>query len=243
MSDILSIIGIIVSVTGVIISLLLFNASVNNSRKIILNKAIHFIIFDILSIFSDATEEKAQNITKERIYKFNHNMFILEKILKDINIQNKLGIIPIVLESDEQIDNNQFKHTFLLSKTYQVMNDYFRERGLPDFYLMLNEFDDRCSFTQNYKQKVKYKKKFGIGPITGIKYVYKRKREKVKYGKSEVPLIKTIKNIKDFIKYYGKCYCKFDIFNIISKCEKERAIKDIEIITDEKNRIPITIYR
>ncbi|KAF5039098.1 hypothetical protein DSECCO2_547470 [anaerobic digester metagenome] len=69
MSNLLSIIGIIISVAGVIISLLLFNASVNNSRKIILNKAIHFITFDhdILSIFSDATEEKARNITKERI--------------------------------------------------------------------------------------------------------------------------------------------------------------------------------
>lgn len=244
MSNILSIIGIIVSVAGVIISLLLFNASVNNSRKIILNKAIHFIIFDhdILSIFSDATEEKARNITKERIYKFNHNVFMLEEMLKDIDIQNNLGI-PIVSESDEQLDNNQFKHTFFLSKTYQVMNDYFRERNLPDFYLMLNEFDDRCSFLQNYERKVKYKRKFGIGPITGIKYVYKRKKEKIKYGKSEVPLIKKIKNIEDFKKYYDKCYCKFDIFNIISKCEKERVIKDIEIGTDEKNRIPITIYR
>ncbi|KAF5039099.1 hypothetical protein DSECCO2_547480 [anaerobic digester metagenome] len=52
---------------------------------------------------------------------------MLEEMLKDINIQNNLGI-PIVSESDEQLDNNQFKHTFFLSKTYQVMNDYF-EKG------------------------------------------------------------------------------------------------------------------
>lgn len=46
MSDILSIIGIIVSITGVIISLLFFNDSIDNSRKVLINKAIHFINFD-----------------------------------------------------------------------------------------------------------------------------------------------------------------------------------------------------
>lgn len=244
MSDILSIIGIIVSITGVIISLLFFNASIDNSRKVLINKAIHFINFDheILSIFSESTDEKKISNAQKRIYKFNKDMFMLEEMMKDIKIKNNLEI-PIIPESDEIVTDNQYKHTFALSEAYKVMNNYFEERNLPNFYLMLNEYDDRCSFLQNYQRKELYKRKYFIGPIIGIKYIYKRKKKTVKYFNTEVPLIKTIRNMQDFNKYYEQCYCLFDYFKIIPKCEKERVINDFTEVTDEKNRIPITIYR
>ena len=167
---------------------------------------------------------------------------MLEEMMKDIKIRNDFGI-PIIPESDEIISDNQYKHTFALSEVYKVMNNYFEERNLPNFYLMLNEYDDRCSFLQNYQRKVRFKRKFFIGPIIGIKYIYQRKRKSVKYVNTEVFLIKTIRNIQDFNKYYDQCYCLFDYFNIIPKCEKERVINDLTEVTDEKNRIPITIYR
>ncbi len=154
MSDILSIIGIVVSIIGVIISLLLFNASIDNSRKVLINKAIHYIIFDheILRIFSDATDGKERVITKERVSNFNKNIFKLEEMMNDIKIKNNL-ILPIVPESDRMISDNKYEHTFALNEAYKAMNKYFEERNLPNFYLMLNEFDDRCEFLQNYNRK------------------------------------------------------------------------------------------
>lgn len=98
-------------------------------------------------------------------------------------------------------------------------------------------------FFQNYERETEYIRRFVIGPITGIKYVYKPQKEKAKYGKSDILLLKSIKNINDFYEYYDKCYSKFDVPYIAHKQEKTRIIKDIEIITDEENRIPITIYR
>lgn len=148
---------------------------------------------------------------------FNKDMFMLEEMMKDIKIKNNLEI-PIVPESVEILIDNQYKHTFALSEVYKVMNNYFEERNLPNFYLMLNEYDDRCSFSQNYQRKELYKRKFFIGPIMGIKYIYKRKKKTVKY-------------------------CLFDYFKIVPKCKKERVINDFTEVTDEKNRIPITIYR
>ena len=46
MSDFLSIAGIIISTIGVIISLIFFNASIDNSRKILLSKILYFIRYD-----------------------------------------------------------------------------------------------------------------------------------------------------------------------------------------------------
>lgn len=48
--------------------------------------------------------------------------------------------------------------------------------------------------------------------------------------------------MQDFNKYYDQCYCLFDYFNIIPKCEKMRKINDLAVITDEENRIPFKIY-
>lgn len=244
MSDILSVIGIIVSVIGVILSLLLFNGSVNNSRKIILNKAIRFITFDheLLGIFFDATKERSVDITVERIYKFNKNMFLLEEMLKDIRIENKFGI-PTIPEEEHRISDDEYKHTFALSKMYKEIYSYFKERKLPNFELMLNEYDDRCLFLQHYNKKIRYIRKFLIGPIVGLKYIYRRKKKVVKYGKVEVKLVKNIKSIEDFYKYYDKCYCYYDFLGRTPKFEKERTINDVIFVTDEDNRIPISIYR
>ena len=98
MSDILSIIGIIVSTLGVVISLLFFNASLDNSRKVLINKVLYFITFDheIMSLFSEATINgmfsTSNSLSVEKIKKFNSSMFRLEEMMKDISYKNKFGI-------------------------------------------------------------------------------------------------------------------------------------------------------
>lgn len=248
MSDILSIIGIAVSTIGVIISLIFFNASIDNSRKVLINRVLYFINFDheIMSLFVDSTKNRrfanTKTITRTRIEKFNQSMLQLESMLKEIYYNNKFGV-PLIGESDCQIENNKYKHTYLISKTFELMNQYFRERNLPNFYLMINEWDDRCLFLQHYNKIIKYKRKFLIGPINGITFTYKRKNKTVTYGKTTIPLIKKIKTEDDFRKYYNECYSKLDILDkaIIESCERE--LLDLEIITDKENQIPITIYR
>ena len=248
MSDILSIVGIIVSTLGVIISLLFFNASLDNSRKVLINKVLYFITYDheIMELFSNATSNKKHDTTKllnkERIEKFDSSMFKLEAMMKDISYNNNLGV-PIISERDECIDENKYKHTYYISKTYAVMNKYFHERHLPNFYLLLNEWDDRCYFFQHYERKYKYERKFCIGPIVGLKFIYKRRHKTANYCGVETPLIKTIKNEKDFERYYNECYLKMNIFFDDKPDSLNREIKDLEIITDKEHQIPIKIYR
>lgn len=247
MSDILSITGIIISVIGVIISLIFFNASIDNSRKILLSKILYFIRYDheIMSLFNNATKNKRNTslpLTRENVLKFNSSMFRLEEMLKEINYKNDYGV-PIIGESDEAIENDKRKHTYHLDKTYSIMSEYFKKRNLPDFELLLNEWDDRLYFIQHYKEKYKYKRKFFIGPIIGLKIIYKRQHKFATYANSHIKLIKTIKNISDFEKYYNQCYSNFNIFQFEEKQDFKREIKNLVIITDKDHQIPITIYR
>lgn len=248
MSDILSIIGIIVSTLGVVISLLFFNASLDNSRKVLINKVLYFITFDheIMSLFSEATINgmfsTSNSLSVEKIKKFNSSMFRLEEMMKDISYKNKFGI-PIIGESDTLIESDKYKHTYRICETYEIMNEYFKERRLPNFYLLLNEWDGRFYFSQHYKRIYKYKRRFFIGPIVGLEFVYKRMHKTANYGNVKTPLIKKIKNEKDFEKYYTECYLKMDLPNSVIKHEFERKIRNLEIITDKDHQIPITIYR
>lgn len=248
MSDILSIIGIVVSTIGVIVSLLFFNASLDNSRKVLINKVLYYITFDheIMNLFESATLNKkfetTSSLSRVRVEKFNNSMFKLEAMMKDVSYHNNFGV-PIIGESDESLGDNKYKHTYHISKTYQVMNKYFNERNLPNFYLLLNEYDDRCYFLQNYKRIYKYKRKFFIGPIIGLKFLYKRRHKTANYMGVKTPLLKTIKTEKDFEKYYNECYLKMNIFHNDKPTEMNRIIKDLEIITDEEHRIPVTLYR
>ena len=248
MSNILSIIGIVVSTIGVIISLLFFNASLDNSRKVLINKVLYFITFDheIMDLFASATANKKyetiSSLSKSRIEKFNNSMFKLEAMMKDVSYHNNLGT-PIIGESDELLEDKKYKHTYLISETYKVMNTYFSKRNLPNFYLLLNEYDDRCYFLQHYKRLYKYKRKFFIGPIIGLKFIDKRSHKTANYGGVKTPLLRTIKTEKDFEKYYNECYLKMNIFHNDEPSELNRTIKNLEIITDEEHRIPLTIYR
>ena len=111
MSDFLSIAGIIISTIGVIISLIFFNASIDNSRKILLSKILYFIRYDheIMSLFNMATKNKRNTsipLKRENILKFNNSMFRLEEMLKEINFKNDYGV-PIIGESDEAIENEK----------------------------------------------------------------------------------------------------------------------------------------
>ncbi|MDD4110536.1 MAG: hypothetical protein PHS54_03170 [Clostridia bacterium] len=246
--DWLNILSLVISILGVAISLLLFNSSINNSRKILLSKVMYYINYDheIMALFSESTKDKKirnAKITKERVIKFCQNMFRLEEMLKEISYKNELGV-PTIPEQDKSINDNEYKHIYGISETFAVMNNYFKKRNLPNFYLLLNEYDDRCYFLQHYYRKEQYIHKWGIGPIIGLKYIYKRKHVSANYGGFSTPLIKKIKNEKDFEKYYNECYCNMKIFdNNKQKQTVNREIENLEMITDKEHRIPIVMFR
>jgi len=62
--DILNIIAFVLSIVGIIISLLLFNASINNGRKILINEIIYRLIYEICFMFSEHTRNE-DKIEKE----------------------------------------------------------------------------------------------------------------------------------------------------------------------------------
>jgi hypothetical protein len=139
-------------------------------------------------------------------------MIKLEEMLKNINYINRFEV-PIIGVSSNKIENNKYKNIYNISITYEYIRKYFKKRKLPDFYLLLNEYDDRCYFLQHYKRIPKYKRKWFIGPIIGLKIKYKRKHKFANYAGVKTPLIKYIKNEKDFDKYYKECYCNMNILS------------------------------
>ena len=198
-----------------------------------------------MKLFNMATKNKRNTsipLKRENILKFNNSMFRLEEMLKEINFKNDYGV-PIIGESDEAIENEKRKHTYHLDKTYSVMSEYFKKRNLPDFELLLNEWDDRFYFIQHYYEKYKYERRFFIGPIIGLKIIYKRKQKYAIYGNKHIKLVRRIKNISDFEKYYNECYSYFDIFQFEKKQDFKREIENLVITTDKDHQIPITIYR
>ncbi|MDE7163511.1 MAG: hypothetical protein K2O44_05480 [Clostridia bacterium] len=95
MENILSIIGIIVPVVAIIISLWLFNKSLDNSRKVLLNKFLYFITYDskILALICHSTKNgniTGAKVTESDINTYNKSLFALDRMLNDLNITTKL---------------------------------------------------------------------------------------------------------------------------------------------------------
>ena len=85
MENILSVIGIVVSTVALIVSVWLFDLSLDNSRKVLLHKIDYFITYDhnIMSLFADLTVDEKQKkcpIKEEDIEKFNQSIFELTRL-------------------------------------------------------------------------------------------------------------------------------------------------------------------
>lgn len=234
----LSIIGIIISVLGVILSLLLFNASINNGRKLLINELLYLLNREILQIFSIHRNDKKIIKNKDII---NKNLMKLVEIIDKIKF-DYWNYIPAIGSNLTYNKNNTVTHFYNINEFYNELDIYLKRKNIYYLKLMIELYDDRLYILQHYHDKLKYIRKFFIGPIIGVKKIYVRKRRYANYSGKKVKLLRKIKNIKTMEMYYNKCYTKFNIFQLSSiKKEKfNRTINDINFKTEKgKEQLPI----
>lgn len=245
MENILSVIGIVVSTVALIVSVWLFDLSLDNSRKVLLHKIDYFITYDhqIISLFSDLTingTKRNCNVSEKDIEIFNKSVFELSRLLNDIKYSYLAT--PIIYDGSElNNDNENYKHNFYVKNAFDYLCTYFQKRNLPNFKLRLEYYDDRLYLKQHYTGIIKYRRKCLIGPIIGYKIVYKRNHKYAIYGQTKIKLIKSIRNENDYKKYYNTCYVNIPTTNTtIEKKPFERVISDFYTLVDTPI---VTIYR
>ena len=235
----LSITGVIISIVGVILSLMLFNASINNSRKILLNNILYKLTFDVFFMFSPLED----GIKRVNDYnKFNKSLMSIHNLLNEINYSS-YGV-PI-LQISTSFTDTKAKQTFHVYKTYQAVKEYFESRNIKGIDVLLEYYDDRFSIMQCFNQKRKYIRKCFFGPIVGIKIFAQRNRPSIAFSsnlKYTIPM-KKISNTNDIINFYNDVYLKFD--PIIRQTNYDVERKDIDVIQEapKGKEIPITIYK
>ena len=241
MNNILSISGIVVSILGVVISLLLFNASVDNGRKIIINRVLRSLNREVLWAFTNGNlSEKNEKKYKERD-KCNYALGTIHHDLHEIRYAS-FGVPVVDINSQIQLKTGEWESSIRLSDVFNAIDEYFMRRHIDGLTLMLEYYDDRLLLCQHYEEKRKYIRKFKVGPIIGVKINYKRREKTVRYRDASVKLIKRIASYEDYKKYYEQCYLKFD--NIIPNEKKlfERSINDVVLTADDQSQYPIVLY-
>ncbi len=238
MSDWVSIIGASISIIGVILSLLLFNSSINNGRKILLKRILILIQTELLYFFSPILDNKYKVSKRENIYK---SLVNIESLLDEINYYPKIDIPGLKIKKDS-LDNNMIKNTILLNEFYKNLEEYLNKRNITNFRLIDVYFNGAFELLQYYNLNIKYNKRFLIGPIQGVKTVLYRKKKFALIDKAKIPLIRKINNEKKLEKYYNECYMNFNYK--VSLKEKEKLDKpgDIVITTPKDKQLKTTWY-
>jgi hypothetical protein len=241
--DILSIVGIVISSIGVVFSLLLFCASVDNGRKILINKVINTINSEVLLMFCEHPFQGNYTQKLKEREKFNQSLWALHRALQEINYISNIIVPQLEVSKSEMITDNKWRNTFDLSQLFISVDEYFKKRHFIGIDFMLEYFDSRLMLCGNYNMEPEYIRRMLIGPIIGVRMQFVRIRERVSYvgNGEETELIKSIKSIKDYKRYYDECYMKFN-FNthIIERKSFKREIKEMIIETDYQ--MPITTY-
>lgn len=237
--DTLSIIGVVVSITGVIVSLFLFNASINNNRKILLNNVLNRIMYDVFFMFSTHNPD-SQRVSK--VHDFNRALMKIDTMLNEVDYNNK-GV-PL-LSWSTTFSGEKATQTFHINNAFKEVKKYFERRHIKGMDVFIEYFDDRISLIQCYEQRRRYIHKFVIGPIIGIKVYAVRNKKKIAFNDKLVyPIpIKKIRNLREMKIYYDKCYMKFDSFVRQNTVSLERNNIDVTQIVKKGEEIPPTFYR
>ena len=236
----LSILGISVSVVGVILSLMLFNASINNGRKILLNNILYDITYELFFMFSKFNGDESR---VKDVHKFNRAFIKIGTQLNQIKYDSKIGV-PL-LGWSTSYDNEVATQKFGVVKEYNNMLEYFNKRKIYGIDILMEYFDDRMYFIQSFSQKRKYIRRFFVGPIIGIRVYAVRNKKTIAFNKNmvhEIP-IRKVKSQNGLKKYYDEVHMKFS--PIIRQQTVPFERNDMDIVTKVKKgkELPLTIYR
>jgi len=241
MDDMLSVAGIIVSILGVGISLFLFNASVDNGRKIILSRILRSLNREVLWVFTNGSlSAKNDEKYKERD-KCNYTLGSIHHDLHEIRYASS-GVPVVEINSQRQLETGEWESSIRLADVFDALNEYFMRRHIEGLKLMLEYYDDTLLLCQHYDEKRVYVRKFKVGPIIGVKINFRRRKKTVRYRNATVKLMKRINSYEDYKRYYEQCYLKFDNINLDKKQQFERSIDDVVLIANDQSRHPLTFY-
>lgn len=237
----LDITGVIISFTGVILSLLLFNASINNQRKIILNKVLSIIESDLFLVFNPfmSEDEKIKLVDK-----FFRAFYKIHGELNQISFDSETGI-PVIPQSISY-KNDKTKHKYNFNEALENMVEYFESRKIVNIDLLFDYHRGSFNVQQVFSKRISYKRFLLIGPIIGLKIYFKRMKPVFRLNKkTQIPItVKTIENRDDLKEFYDKTYiplCKIDPTN--NKPESfERQDYNIIKITEKGKEDPLKIY-
>jgi len=214
--NVLSTVSLCISIVGVIISVSLFNASINNGRKVLLKKILYMTTYDICFMFSPL--EKDENKIKNKT-KWERSMIKIGQLFDELKFNSKISIPGISFsQSVSKKDNTIITEQFFLDSALSRTIDYYKSRNIKGFDLLLEGYDGRVYLSQHYHRVYIYTHFLFVGPINGVKIVYKRNKKIANYGGHITKITpKKIRNMKDFRKYYDKCYMDFNFSKIIPK--------------------------
>lgn len=237
--DWLAILGIVVSIIGVVLSLIIFNASVNNGRKIILNNVMYEIDRELFYIYNPyiSEDEKIKYIDT-----YVRSFAKIDKQLNEINYKTNIGIPLIQYETTykEDIANQTFK----LNESLKELFNYFMQRNIQGVDLLFDFHNDRFSILQMYSQKRKYIRRLIFGPIIGMRITAVRKSKEIFINKEKnIPNpVRKIKNQKDLEKYYNQCYLKFAPMFLMPVQSYEMKSMNFTKVSKKGKERPITMY-
>jgi len=218
--DILNITAFALSIAGIAISLLLFNASINNGRKILINKIIYRLLYEICFLFSDHISSDTK-IKKRKDWEL--SFIQISKMIDDIELDDKHGIPGIPITQNFNNEEGTVTEYYSINGLLNSVSDYLKKRKIAGFKLLLEHYDDRIYVTQYYRCKYNYKRRFFIGPIIGADIVLIRINKVAKYGSASTEIKpKKIKNMADLEDYYKNSYLSFP--KIIEKVNFERKL-------------------
>jgi len=234
-----TIFGIVISSFGVLLSLLLFNASINNNRKIILNDVIKEINRGLFCLF---TEDHNKEYKMKQFDGFVKNTIKIDAQLNQIEFKNNI-LLPGIPHSTSYIADKAIQ-TFDLNKAYKSMIDYFESRNIYGLDIALEFYDDRLMALQFYALKHEYIKKFFIGPIIGLRISAIKHTNEAYISKDQslkIP-IDRIGNKQDLKTYYDNFYVKLIPRFFQEPKSFDRIISNIVNETEKGKERPITFY-
>ena len=232
-------VGIIISSIAIIVSILLFNASVNTQRKIELVK-IKSLLFEVLSVFRPDFN----------VYDFNEKVQIIDELVNPsmIEISEHLNLIKACFKSVPMLNIHEeslkkgnsleYKYTIDLKEYYKKLIDYFSKSKINNLGLIVEYYNPSNLFSLNYSEKIIYRRFLLINPITGYTIVYIRNSTHMDPNRFNVnlKLKKRISKYKHLEKYFS------NIVKKISNCDSSHKkygidrISNPEIITEKNNR-------
>lgn len=198
---ILNIVSLVVTTFGVVITVFLFDISVNNSRKIHLNE----IIDNLLKVFNLFNSYIPNEYKVRDIMQSDHIMDQIYNTIMKINYNTRNQVHHIGFSTKTEGDAKY--HVYHSQKFLDNLEQDLAKSNIHGIKLLYEYFYGHNYFLQHYDIRWAYIRPIRhFFTIVGMRPRFVLKKESFKYGKFEFsPSHKIIHNIGQFEEYVAEC--------------------------------------